>query len=65
MTLGPDNIYMFPRRDCIVLGGSFQRGESNTTSDPAITGADPARKQGPLRLEGKGQPPMSLVHVMS
>jgi D-amino-acid oxidase len=37
MTLGPGDIYMFPRRDGILLGGSFQRGESNTTPDPAIT----------------------------
>lgn len=37
MTLGPGDIYMFPRRDGIVLGGSFQRGQSDTTPDPAIT----------------------------
>ncbi len=37
MTLGPGNIYMFPRRDGILLGGSFQRGESNLEPDPAIT----------------------------
>ena len=37
MTLGPGNIYMFPRRDGILLGGSFQRGESNLAPDPAIT----------------------------
>jgi D-amino-acid oxidase len=36
-TLGPDNIYMFPRRDGILLGGSFQRGNWNTEPDPAIT----------------------------
>lgn len=37
MTLGPTNIYMFPRKDGILLGGSFQRGESNLEPDPAIT----------------------------
>jgi D-amino-acid oxidase len=37
MTLGPDNIYMFPRHDGILLGGSFQRGETNMESDPTIT----------------------------
>ncbi len=37
MTLGPGDIYMFPRRDGIVLGGSFQRGQSDTSPDPAIT----------------------------
>ena len=34
---GPGNIYMFPRRDGILLGGTFQRGESNMEPDPAIT----------------------------
>jgi len=37
MTLGPGGIYMFPRHDGILLGGSFQRGESNLEPDPAIT----------------------------
>ncbi len=37
MTLGPGNIYMFPRRDGILLGGSFNRGESNLEPDPAIS----------------------------
>jgi D-amino-acid oxidase len=37
MTLGPDNVYMFPRHDGILLGGSFQRGESNLEPDPAIS----------------------------
>jgi len=35
MTLGPGNIYMFPRHDGIVLGGSFDRGVENTDTDPA------------------------------
>lgn len=30
-------IYMFPRHDGILLGGSFQRGESNLEPDAAIT----------------------------
>jgi D-amino-acid oxidase len=30
-------IYMFPRHDGILLGGSFGRGESNLEPDPAIT----------------------------
>jgi D-amino-acid oxidase len=37
MTLGPGNIYMFPRRDGILLGGSFERGNSNLDPDPAIS----------------------------
>jgi glycine/D-amino acid oxidase-like deaminating enzyme len=36
-TLGPGNIYMFPRHDGILLGGSFQRGNWNTEPDPVIT----------------------------
>ena len=34
MTVGPGKIYMFPRHDGILLGGTFQRGDSNTTPDP-------------------------------
>ena len=37
MTLGPNNTYMFPRRDGILLGGSFDRGNSNLDPDPAIS----------------------------
>ena len=37
MTLGPNGIYMFPRRDGILLGGSFERGNSNLEPDPAIS----------------------------
>jgi D-amino-acid oxidase len=37
MTLGPGDIYMFPRRDGILLGGSFDRGVENTDVDPAVT----------------------------
>jgi hypothetical protein len=37
MTLGPGNTYMFPRRDGIVLGGTFERGVSNLDPDPATT----------------------------
>ncbi len=36
-TTGPGEIYMFPRHDGILLGGSFGRGESNLEPDPAIT----------------------------
>jgi D-amino-acid oxidase len=35
-TIGP-GIYMFPRRDGILLGGSFQRDVWNTDPDPAIS----------------------------
>jgi D-amino-acid oxidase len=35
-TIGPSG-YMFPRHDGIVLGGSFDRGESNMEPDPAIS----------------------------
>jgi D-amino-acid oxidase len=37
MTIGPGNIYMFPRRDGILLGGSFDRGDSNLEPDAAIS----------------------------
>jgi glycine/D-amino acid oxidase-like deaminating enzyme len=37
MTLGPGNTYMFPRRDGIVLGGTFDRGVSNLDPDPATS----------------------------
>ena len=36
-TLGPDNIYMFPRRDGIVLGGTFERDVWNTQPDSSTT----------------------------
>jgi D-amino-acid oxidase len=37
MTIGPGGIYMFPRRDGILLGGSFDRRIENTDIDPAVT----------------------------
>ena len=37
MTTGPANIYMFPRHDGILLGGSHDRGVWNTDVDPATT----------------------------
>jgi glycine/D-amino acid oxidase-like deaminating enzyme len=37
MTNGPGNIYMFPRHDGVLLGGSFERGKSNLEPDPMIT----------------------------
>ncbi|HUB79896.1 MAG TPA: FAD-dependent oxidoreductase [Bryobacteraceae bacterium] len=37
MTIGPNGIYMFPRHDGILLGGSFERGVENTDIDPAVT----------------------------
>jgi glycine/D-amino acid oxidase-like deaminating enzyme len=37
MTTGPDDIYMFPRRDGILLGGTHERGEWNLEPDPATT----------------------------
>ena len=33
MTVGPGNIYMFPRRDGILLGGSHERGDWNLEVD--------------------------------
>ena len=36
-TIGPDGVYMFPRHDGILLGGSFERGESNLEPDPETT----------------------------
>ncbi|MBZ5603011.1 MAG: FAD-binding oxidoreductase [Acidobacteriia bacterium] len=35
MTTGPDDIYMFPRRDGILLGGTHERGDWNLEPDPA------------------------------
>ena len=37
MTIGPDNTYMFPRHDGVLLGGTFDRGVDNTEIDPAVT----------------------------
>jgi glycine/D-amino acid oxidase-like deaminating enzyme len=37
MTAGPGDIYMFPRRDGILLGGTHERGESSLEPDPAAT----------------------------
>jgi len=34
MVLGPSGNYMFPRRDGILLGGSFENGVENTDVDP-------------------------------
>jgi hypothetical protein len=32
-----DGTYMFPRKDGILLGGSFGRGQSNLAIDPEIS----------------------------
>ena len=37
MTVGPGDIYMFPRRDGVLLGGSHERGVWDTQVDPATT----------------------------
>jgi glycine/D-amino acid oxidase-like deaminating enzyme len=37
MTIGPGDIYMFPRHDGILLGGTHERGEWNMEPDPAAT----------------------------
>ncbi len=37
MAVGPDDNYMFPRHDGILLGGSHERGETGLDPDPAIT----------------------------
>jgi D-amino-acid oxidase len=36
-TLGPGDIYMFPRRDGILLGGSHDSGVWDLTPDPVVT----------------------------
>lgn len=36
-TIGPGSVYMFPRHDGILLGGTFDRGITTTEPDPAIT----------------------------
>jgi D-amino-acid oxidase len=33
--MAPDDIYMFPRRDGILLGGTHEWGESSLEIDPA------------------------------
>jgi D-amino-acid oxidase len=37
MTVGPDDIYMFPRHDGVLLGGSHERGVWSTEPDPSTT----------------------------
>lgn len=37
MTIGPEDIYMFPRRDGILLGGSHERGDWSVEPDPATS----------------------------
>jgi glycine/D-amino acid oxidase-like deaminating enzyme len=37
MTVGPGDIYMFPRRDGVLLGGSHEQGDWNLEVDPATT----------------------------
>jgi glycine/D-amino acid oxidase-like deaminating enzyme len=37
MTIGPGDIYMFPRRDGVLLGGSHERGDSRLEVDAATT----------------------------
>jgi D-amino-acid oxidase len=37
MTVGPGDIYMFPRHDGILLGGSHERGSWSLDPDPATT----------------------------
>ncbi len=43
--LGPGTTYMFPRRDGILLGGSFERNNWDLAPDPAVTEAILARHQ--------------------
>jgi glycine/D-amino acid oxidase-like deaminating enzyme len=37
MTVGPGDIYMFPRHDGVLLGGTHDRGVSNLDADGAVT----------------------------
>ncbi len=37
MTVGPGDIYMFPRHDGVLLGGTHDRGVWDTSVDPAVT----------------------------
>jgi D-amino-acid oxidase len=37
MTVGPGDIYMFPRRDGVLLGGTHDRDVWDTSVDPAVT----------------------------
>jgi D-amino-acid oxidase len=36
-TVGPDDLYMFPRRDGIVLGGSHEQGNWSMDPDPSVS----------------------------
>lgn len=37
ITIGPQDIYMFPRQDGILLGGTHERGNWNLEPDPSTT----------------------------
>lgn len=37
MTVGPGDIYMFPRRDGVLLGGTHDRDVWDTSVDPTVT----------------------------
>ena len=37
VTVGPGDIYMFPRHDGVLLGGTHDRGVWDTSVDPAVT----------------------------
>ncbi|MBZ5727888.1 MAG: FAD-binding oxidoreductase [Acidobacteriia bacterium] len=60
MTIGPGGTYMFPQRDGVLLGGSFERGVENTDPDPAITERI-LRENGALFAGMRGESPAGGV----
>jgi hypothetical protein len=37
LTVGPGELYMMPRQDGIILGGTHERGEGSLEPNPAAT----------------------------
>ncbi|MBZ5727892.1 MAG: FAD-dependent oxidoreductase [Acidobacteriia bacterium] len=58
MTIGPGGTYMFPRREGVLLGGSFERRVENTDPAPAITERI-LRENGALFAGMRGESPAS------
>ena len=50
-TIGPGSIYMFPRRDGILLGGSFDRDVWNTQPGSRYDGAHPPGERSVVRFD--------------
>ncbi len=55
VTLGPDNLYMFPRPDGIVLGGTHQSGVWSLERRRGRAGANRRRSRSALRSDASGR----------